>query len=281
MVAADGAEGYPPGAPYDRVIATVGVSDLAPAWLHQAGPDARIVVPLDVRGIAAGGGVRARWTAQAGSAGHWVSRSSCRAGSCGCAARWPARNAPWCSSPGFPSCCPTGSRWPTARRSTRAALAAFLAGPPPCSSPPASAPDPLQVFWGLGLWLAASDRRSCWVRGAARRSRRPPPERPRPGSPGRRSAHRGLARHGRASWTPAASRCSPRTGAARPGTAERGALMLRWPGSARAARNSPPTSPPTSRPGTQAGQPGARGLHVDAYPRSSAGRARPWPATRC
>ena len=48
--AADGAEGYPPGAPYDRVIATVGVSDLAPAWLDQTGPDARIVVPLDVRG---------------------------------------------------------------------------------------------------------------------------------------------------------------------------------------------------------------------------------------
>ena len=50
MVAADGAEGYPPGAPYDRVIATVGVSDLAPAWLQQTSPDARIVVPLDVRG---------------------------------------------------------------------------------------------------------------------------------------------------------------------------------------------------------------------------------------
>ena len=50
VVAADGAEGYPPGAPYDRVIATVGVSDLAPAWLQQTGPDARIVVPLDVRG---------------------------------------------------------------------------------------------------------------------------------------------------------------------------------------------------------------------------------------
>ena len=31
VVAADGADGYPPGAPYDRVIATVGVSDLAPA----------------------------------------------------------------------------------------------------------------------------------------------------------------------------------------------------------------------------------------------------------
>src|SRR4029077_5346990 len=46
VVAADGAGGYPPGAPYDRVIATVGVADLAPAWLRQAGPGARIVVPL-------------------------------------------------------------------------------------------------------------------------------------------------------------------------------------------------------------------------------------------
>src|ERR1700731_632883 len=50
VVAADGADGYPPGAPYDRVIATVGVSDLAPAWLQQAGPGARPVGPLDLRG---------------------------------------------------------------------------------------------------------------------------------------------------------------------------------------------------------------------------------------
>ena len=42
--------GCPERAPYDRVIATVGVSDLAPAWLEQAVPQARIVVPLDVRG---------------------------------------------------------------------------------------------------------------------------------------------------------------------------------------------------------------------------------------
>jgi protein-L-isoaspartate(D-aspartate) O-methyltransferase len=50
VVAADGAEGYPPGAPYDRIIATVGVSDLAPAWLAQLTPGGRIVVPLDLRG---------------------------------------------------------------------------------------------------------------------------------------------------------------------------------------------------------------------------------------
>ena len=50
VACADGAWGYPERAPYDRIIATVGVSDLAPAWLGQADPQARIVVPLDVRG---------------------------------------------------------------------------------------------------------------------------------------------------------------------------------------------------------------------------------------
>ena len=50
VVPGDGAAGYPPGAPYDRVIATVGVSDLAPAWLDQLAPGGRIVVPLDLRG---------------------------------------------------------------------------------------------------------------------------------------------------------------------------------------------------------------------------------------
>ena len=50
VVQADGATGYPAGAPYDRIIATVGVSDLAPAWLDQLAPGGRIVVPLDLRG---------------------------------------------------------------------------------------------------------------------------------------------------------------------------------------------------------------------------------------
>lgn len=48
---ADGALGYPDKAPYDRIIATVGVWDLAPAWLDQVTPDGRIVVPLDLRGV--------------------------------------------------------------------------------------------------------------------------------------------------------------------------------------------------------------------------------------
>ncbi|TDD04700.1 methyltransferase, FxLD system [Nonomuraea deserti] len=51
VVCADGAQGHPPLAPYDRVIATVGVWDLAPAWLEQLGPAGRLVVPLDLRGV--------------------------------------------------------------------------------------------------------------------------------------------------------------------------------------------------------------------------------------
>ncbi|MEW9550793.1 methyltransferase domain-containing protein [Nonomuraea sp. NPDC050783] len=51
VVRGDGSEGHPPGAPYDRLVATVGVWDLAPAWLRQLRPDGRLVVPLDLRGV--------------------------------------------------------------------------------------------------------------------------------------------------------------------------------------------------------------------------------------
>ncbi len=50
VVQADGALGYPDGAPYDRVIATVGAWDLPLAWLDQLAPDGRLVVPLRLRG---------------------------------------------------------------------------------------------------------------------------------------------------------------------------------------------------------------------------------------
>jgi len=54
VVGADGAVGDPEHAPYDRIIATVGVSDLAPAWLAQAAPawrDAVRVVAIDMCSI--------------------------------------------------------------------------------------------------------------------------------------------------------------------------------------------------------------------------------------
>ncbi|MFI7127258.1 methyltransferase, FxLD system [Nonomuraea sp. NPDC050153] len=67
-VCADGAQGYAERAPYDRVIATVGVWDLAPAWLEQLGAGGRLVAPLDLRGVQVSVALE-----RAGD--HWASRS--------------------------------------------------------------------------------------------------------------------------------------------------------------------------------------------------------------
>ncbi len=49
-VCGDGALGYPEGAPYDRIILTVGAWDIAPAWREQLKPGGRLVLPLVIRG---------------------------------------------------------------------------------------------------------------------------------------------------------------------------------------------------------------------------------------
>lgn len=50
VVLADGAGGWPDGAPYDRVILTVGAEDLSVAWLDQLRDGGRLVVPLGLGG---------------------------------------------------------------------------------------------------------------------------------------------------------------------------------------------------------------------------------------
>ena len=52
-VAGDGWEGVAGGAPYDRIVATVGVSDVAPAWIAQlaASRDAFLLLPLHHGGV--------------------------------------------------------------------------------------------------------------------------------------------------------------------------------------------------------------------------------------
>jgi protein-L-isoaspartate(D-aspartate) O-methyltransferase len=50
VVRGDGALGYAPRAPYDRIIATVGARDVPLAWQDELAPGGRIVVPLRLHG---------------------------------------------------------------------------------------------------------------------------------------------------------------------------------------------------------------------------------------
>jgi protein-L-isoaspartate(D-aspartate) O-methyltransferase len=70
---ADGGFGDPAGAPFDRVIVTAGVWDIAPAWLDQLGPGGRLVLPLSVRGIQLSVALERR-------ADHWAAASAFRCG---------------------------------------------------------------------------------------------------------------------------------------------------------------------------------------------------------
>jgi protein-L-isoaspartate(D-aspartate) O-methyltransferase len=51
VITGDGACGYEPGAPYDRIIATTATWDIYPGWTGQAAPDARLVIPLRIAGF--------------------------------------------------------------------------------------------------------------------------------------------------------------------------------------------------------------------------------------
>jgi protein-L-isoaspartate(D-aspartate) O-methyltransferase len=51
VVCGDGADGHPEAAPYDRIIATVGVWEIPQAWARQLAPGGRIVAPLDLGGV--------------------------------------------------------------------------------------------------------------------------------------------------------------------------------------------------------------------------------------
>ena len=260
VVAADGAEGYPPGAPYDRVIATVGVSDLAPAWLYQTGPDARIVVPLDVRGSQLAVAFGRAGPEQAGSAGHWVSRSIAPCGFMRMRGSLAGPERSVVLQPGLSVTLPDGLTLADGQEVDGAALAAFLDGPPAEFSTGVRASS-LQVFWGLGLWLAAGDRRSCGVAeewpvkdGAAARLARAPLR-------GRGMlATAGIVDSGGIAVLttdqPAVDGRSGQLALEVAGFGPHGAEL----GAALAAH---------VQAWDRAGQPGAARLHVDAYPRSS------------
>ncbi|MBM3219756.1 MAG: methyltransferase, FxLD system [Candidatus Rokubacteria bacterium] len=53
VVCADGWAGVPDGAPYDRIVLTVGAHDIAPAWRARLAPGGRLVLPLALPAVQA------------------------------------------------------------------------------------------------------------------------------------------------------------------------------------------------------------------------------------
>jgi len=271
VVAADGAEGYPPGAPYDRVIATVGVSDLAPAWLRQAGPGARIVVPLDVRGsqLAVAFG-------RAGSGGHWVSRSVAPCGFMRMRGALAGPERTVILQPGLSLMLPDGLTLADGQQVDGGALAACL-DEPLVELATGVRTSSLQVFWGLGLWLAAGDPGSCGLveEDSAVKGEGPggsgggsPPCTERVSGPrAARLARAPLRGHGMLATTGIVDSGGIAVLIAdQPG---HGQLTLAVAGFGSHGPRLGSALAAHVQAWDQAGQPGAARLHVDAYPRSS------------
>jgi protein-L-isoaspartate(D-aspartate) O-methyltransferase len=51
VIEGDGGDGWPEGAPYDRIELTVGAADIAPAWFEQLKPGGILVLPLWVNTV--------------------------------------------------------------------------------------------------------------------------------------------------------------------------------------------------------------------------------------
>jgi protein-L-isoaspartate(D-aspartate) O-methyltransferase len=289
VVAADGTAGYPPSAPYDRVIATVGVSDLAPPWLDQMRPGGRIVVPLDVRGTQLAVAFERAGAGDAGdpgdpgdpggpretATGHWRSMSLTPCGFMRMRGPLAGPERTVLLAPGLSLMLPDGLMLADGKEVDAEAVAGYLGGPPVELATGVSAGS-VQVVWGLGLWLAARDPRSCTVGeerpvgvrgrrvsgpGASRLARAPVR------TPGMRATSGIVDSGGIAVLT--ATPSSRGTGAGGAGSTP-GLLALAVDGFGPHAPELAARLAAHVQAWDQAGQPGPAGLHVDAYPRSSA-----------
>jgi len=260
VLAADGADGCPAHAPYDRVIATVGVGDLAPAWLDQAAERARIVVPLDLGGP--------QLSVAFGRTGrHWTSRS---VAPCGFMRMRGALAGPERAVPLEPG---VFLLLPGPRDLDPAAVAAALAGPG-TEQPTGVAAGPAQLMWSLGLWLAAREPRRCALSGEQRRAPA------LAGAPLRVQGVRttfGIVDDDGIAVLSAAGAQAPecRPGPQWPDGPAGAAVTLGAAGFGRGAARLAADLAAQVRAWDEAGRPGPAGLHVDAYPRSSPDRPYP------
>jgi protein-L-isoaspartate(D-aspartate) O-methyltransferase len=255
VVCADGAGGDPEHAPYDRIIATVGVSDLAPAWLAQAVPQGRIVVPLDVRGIQVS--VAFERAAPDAPGGPWTSRSLAPCGFMRMRGSLAGPERVVLLAPGLSLLLPDGTPEVNGE-----AVAGLLAGPatPYPTGVQATGSGSAQVTWGLGLWLAAREPRSCRLHEERPPGRRGAPARWLTGAPlngpGWQSTLALLDGDSLAIVTSAAA-------------ADRsGLLTLAAAGFGPRAADLAADLAAHVRAWGDAGRPDITGLHVDAYPRT-------------
>lgn len=149
VVTGDGALGHPDRAPYDRIIATVGVWDLAPAWLEQLAPGGRIVVPLDLHGVQ-------RSVAFERDGDHWTSRSASPCGFMRMRGAFAGPEKTYVLDPATD----LTLNLPTAREVDAAALTDVLAEPPAVHAV-GPAPTAMELFDGFSLWLAVHEPRWC------------------------------------------------------------------------------------------------------------------------
>jgi protein-L-isoaspartate(D-aspartate) O-methyltransferase len=273
----DGAGGYPERAPYDRIIATVGVSDLAPEWLEQAVPRARLVVPLDVRGTQVSVAFERADPAHPG--GRWTSRSLAPCGFMRMRGSLAGPERILTLAPGLSLLLPDGIPGPDGPDGDGpdgdgpgmdgGAVAAMLSGPsvPHPTGVQVTRPGSAQVFWGLGLWLAAREPRSCRLTGERPAGRRG-------ASVGRLSGAplRGPGWHSTLGLLDA-SGLAIVTAAAHPDRS--GPLTLGATGFGPQAAQLAADLAAHVRAWDEAGRRGIARLHVDAYPRSSAEAPRP------
>jgi len=268
VVAADGAEGYPPAAPYDRVIATVGVSDLAPAWLDQTGPDGRIVVPLDVRGAQLAAAFE-----RLGTGGRWTSVSLSPCGFMRMRGSLAGPERTVFLQPGLSVMLPDGLTLADGQEADAEALAAYLAGPS-VSLPTGVRTLAAHVIWGLGLWLAARDVRSCAVAEERPAGRRRPPPAQLVRAPIRSRGLRltaGILDSGGIALLTATPAAGGRGAADEPP----GRLTLEVAGFGPHASGLAADLAAHIQAWDTAGQPSVDGLHVEAFPRSSADEPDP------
>jgi len=254
VVCADGAGGDPEHAPYDRIIATVGVSDLAPAWLAQAVPQARIVVPLDVRGNQVS--VAFERAAPDTPGGPWTSRSLAPCGFMRMRGSLAGPERVVLLAPGLFLLLPDGTPEVNGE-----AVAELLAGPP-TPYPTGVRAGSAQVTWGLGLWLAAREPRSCRLN-----EERPAGRRGAPGSRLTRAPLRGPGWHSTLGLLDGDGLAIVTSATA----ADRsGLLTLAAAGFGPRAADLAADLAAHVQAWGEAGRPGIAGLHVDAYPRAQA-----------